>query len=277
MTDPYLDRFSGIGRLYGISALERFRRAHVAVVGVGGVGCWSAECLARSGIGKITMIDADDLCVTNTNRQIHALDGTYGKPKVGVMAQRLRAIQPEIEAIERQEFLSDRNVDHFLDGGFDAVIDAIDAVRAKCVLLARCRERGVPVIACGGAGGRRDVTQIKVTDLARTRDDALLMTVRKRLRDEHGFPKARPGEKVKKFRIEAVYSEEPPLYPTCEGGVSHERPEDLPSGLRCDAGYGTATHVTAVFGMIAAGRILELLAGSREHQATEEEQAGGSD
>ena len=264
LTDPYLDRFSGIARLYGTAALERLRHAHVAVVGVGGVGCWAAECLARSGIGKITMIDADDLCVTNTNRQIHAMDGTYGKPKVGVMALRLRAIQPEIVVTERQEFLSDRNVDDFLDGGFDAVIDAIDAVRAKCVLLARCRERHVPVIACGGAGGRRDATAIRVADLARTRDDALLMAVRKRLRDEHGFPKARAGEKIKKFRIEAVYSEEPPLYPTCEGEVSPERPEDLPSGLRCDAGYGTATHVTAVFGMIAAGRVLAGLTGSAE-------------
>lgn len=262
MNDPYLDRFSGIARLYGTAALERFRRAHVAVVGIGGVGCWAAECLARSGIGKITMIDADDLCVTNTNRQIHALDGTYGKPKVGVMAQRLRAIQPEIAVTERQEFLSDRNVDDFLDGGFDAVIDAIDAVRAKCVLLARCRDRGVPVIACGGAGGRRDATCIKTADLARTRDDALLMAVRKRLRDEHGFPKAPAGEKVKKFGIEAVYSEEPPLYPAGDGSVCHERPEELPSGLRCDAGYGTATHVTAVFGMTAAGRILEMLAAS---------------
>ena len=262
MTDPYLDRFSGIARLYGSAALERFRGAHVAVVGVGGVGCWAVECLARSGIGKITMIDADDLCVTNTNRQIHALDGTYGKPKVGVMAARLRAIQPEIIVTERQEFLSDRNVDDFLDGGFDAVIDAIDAVRAKCVLLARCRERGVPVIACGGAGGRRDASLIRVKDLARTKDDALLMATRKRLRDDHGFPKAPAGYKVKKFGIEAVYSEEPPLYPTCEGEVSHERPEDLPAGLKCDAGYGTATQVTAVFGMIAAGRVLERLAAS---------------
>lgn len=260
VTESYLDRFSGIARLYGTAALEKFHRSHVAVVGVGGVGCWAAECLARSGIGKITMIDADDLCVTNTNRQIHALDGTYGKPKVGVMAHRLRAIQPDIVVTERQEFLSDRNVDDFLDAGFDAVIDAIDAVRAKCVLLARCRERGVPVIACGGAGGRRDATQIKTADLARTRDDALMMAVRKRLRDEHGFPKARTGEKVKKFGIEAVYSEEPPLYPAGDGTVCHERPGDLPSGLRCDAGYGTATHVTAVFGMTAAGCILELLA-----------------
>lgn len=267
VNDPYLDRFSGIARLYGTAALEKFRRAHIAVVGVGGVGCWAAECLARSGVGKITMIDADDLCVTNTNRQIHALDGTYGKPKVGVMAQRLRAIQPEIVVMERQEFLSDRNVDDFLDARFDGVIDAIDAVRAKCVLLARCKERDIPVIACGGAGGRRDPSMIRTADLARTRDDALMMAVRKRLRDEHGFPKAPPTGKVKKFGIEAVYSEEPPLYPTCEGTVSHERPEDLPSGLRCDAGYGTATHVTAVFGMVTAGRILEMLANAVEKEA----------
>ena len=259
-SDPYLARFSGIGRLYGIAALEKFRRAHVAVVGIGGVGCWAAECLARSGIGALTLIDADDLCVTNTNRQIHALDGTYGKPKVGVMAERLRAIQPEIVVTERQEFLSDRNVDGFLDAGFDAVIDAIDAVRAKCVLLARCREGAVPIIACGAAVGRRDVTCIRVADLARTKDDALLMAVRKRLRDEHGFPKAKHGEKIRKFHIEAVFSDEPPLFPTCDGGVSHHKPEEVPAGIRCNAGYGTATHVTAVFGMIAAGRVLEMLA-----------------
>lgn len=259
-SDPYLERFSGIARLYGRTALETFRRSHVAVVGIGGVGCWAAECLARSGIGALTLIDADDLCVTNTNRQIHALDGTYGKPKVGVMAERLRAIQPEIVVTERQEFISDRNVDDFLDAGFDAVIDAIDAVRAKCVLLARCRDRGVPVVACGGAGGRRDVTAIRVADLARTKDDALLMAVRKRLRDEHGFPKAPAGEKIRKFHIEAVFSDEPPLFPTCDGGVSHDKPDELPAGIRCDAGYGTATHVTAVFGMTAAGRVLERLA-----------------
>jgi len=264
VTDPFLDRFSGIARLYGRAALDRFRAARVMVVGVGGVGCWAAECLARSGVGNLTLVDADDLCVTNTNRQIHALDGTYGKPKVGVMAERLRAIQPGLVVTECAEFLSDRNVDHFLDAGCDAVIDAIDAVRAKCVLLARCRERSVPVIACGGAGGRRDVTRIQVADLARTRDDALLMAVRKRLRDEHGFPKARPGAKIRKFHIDAVFSDEPPLYPTCDGGVSHTRPEDVPAGLRCDAGYGTATHVTAVFGMIAAGRVLDRLAAAAQ-------------
>ena len=153
-----------------------------------------------------------------------------------------------------------RAEDAALQAHFDAVIDAIDAVRAKCVLLARCRERSVPVIACGAAGGRRDVTCIRVADLARTKDDALLMAVRKRLRDEHGFPKARAGEKIRKFHIEAVFSDEPPLFPTCDGGVSHDKPEEVPAGMRYDAGYGTATHVTAVFGMIAAGRVLEKLA-----------------
>lgn len=261
VSDSYLDRFSGIGRLYGISALEKFRISHVAVVGIGGVGCWAAECLARSGIGKVTLIDADDLCVTNTNRQIHALDGSYGKPKVAVMANRLRAIQPEIEVLEVQEFVSARNVDTVLAGRFDAVIDAIDAVRAKCELLARCRALDVPVIACGAAGGRRDASAIRVADLALTRDDALLSAVRKRLRDAHEFPKAIAGRKVRKFGIEAVFSDERPVYPTCDGGVSHDRPDDLPGGLRCDAGYGTSTHVTAVFGMIAAGRVLERLAG----------------
>lgn len=260
VTDPFLDRFSGIARLYGTAALERFRRSHVLIVGIGGVGCWIAESLARSGIGRITLVDADDLCVTNTNRQIHAHDGNYGRPKVTAMADRLRAIQPGIRVDERAEFLSERTADGLLTADIDLVIDAIDAVRAKCLLLAKCREKALPVIACGGAGGRRDPLQIRVQDLARTGHDALLLAVRRKLRNDYGFPKSPEGQKVRKFGIEAVFSEEPPLYPTCEGEVSHDKPEELPSGLRCDAGYGTVTHVVAAFAMIAAGRALERLA-----------------
>ncbi|MDB6078153.1 MAG: tRNA threonylcarbamoyladenosine dehydratase [Akkermansiaceae bacterium] len=260
MSDLYHDRFSGIARLYGMAALERFRQAHVMIVGIGGVGCWAAECLARSGVGRITLVDADDLCVTNTNRQIHAHDGTYGRPKVLAMAQRLRSIQPTIEVTECLEFFSARNAAALLDPAPDGVIDAIDAVRAKCLLLAECRERKIPIIACGGAGGRKDPTAIRTIDLARTGNDPLLLAVRRKLRNDHGFPKSPEGYKIKKFGIEAVYSEEPAIYPTCEGEVSREKPEDLPAGIKCDAGYGTATHVTSMFGMVAAARLLERLA-----------------
>ena len=254
------DRLSGIARLYGNAAFEKFQQSSVVVVGIGGVGSWAAESLARSGIGKLTLVDPDDLCVTNTNRQIHAIDGTYGKPKAGVLAERLRLIQPGIQVTEVQSFYSERNADELLTPRPDAVIDAIDSLRAKCHLLAACHKRGIPVVASGAAGGRRDVIRIRVADLAHTSKDSLLAAVRKQLRNDYGFPKAPERGQVPDFGIEAVYSEETPVYPTCDGDVSQDRPGDLPGGLRCDAGYGSATHVTATFGLAAAGRVLEWLA-----------------
>jgi len=259
VSDPYLERFSGIARLYGTAALERFRRATVTIVGIGGVGSWAAESLARSGIGSLVLVDPDDLCVTNTNRQIHALEGSFGRPKTAALAERLRAIQPGIRLVEHQAFFSERSAEGQLEPAPDAVVDAIDSLRAKCFLLAECHRRGIPVIVSGAAGGRRDPTRVRVDDLARSARDPLLAGVRKKLRGEFGFPKADERGRARKFGIEAVFSEEAPLYPTCEGEVSAQRPEALPAGLRCDAGYGSVTHVTATFGLIAAGRVLEWL------------------
>jgi len=254
------DRMSGIARLYGQRAFERFQASKVMVVGIGGVGSWAAESLARSGVGELILVDPDDLCITNTNRQIHAIEGTYGKPKAAVLAERLRLIQPGIQITEVQSFYSERNAEELLSPAPDAVIDAIDSLRAKCDLLSRCSKRDIRVISSGAAGGRRDVTKIRTTDLAHTSKDSLLAAVRRELRNEFGFPKAPQRGATDDFGIEAVYSEETPVFPTCDGGVSHERPQELPGGLRCDAGYGSATHVTATFGLAAAGRVLEWLA-----------------
>ncbi|MGB6220692.1 tRNA threonylcarbamoyladenosine dehydratase [Haloferula sp.] len=253
------ERLSGIARLYGNAAFERFQDSTVLIVGIGGVGSWAAESLARSGIGHLILVDPDDLCVTNTNRQVHAQEGTYGRPKTGAMTERLRAINPEIRITEYQAFLSEKNVAEILDAAPDAIVDAIDSVRAKCHLLAASHQRRIPIISSGAAGGRRDPTQIRVLDLAYSGRDTLLAAVRRKLRDQHGFPKAPMGTDAKPFGIEAIFSNEPALYPTCDGGVSHERPGDQPAGLRCDAGYGSVTHVTASFGFIAAGRVLEWL------------------
>ena len=253
------ERLSGIARLYGNAAFERFQHSTVLIVGIGGVGSWAAESLARSGIGHLILVDPDDLCVTNTNRQVHAQDGTYGRPKTSAMTERLRAINPEIRITEFQAFLSEKNVAEILDASPDTVVDAIDSVRAKCHLLAACHQRGIPVIASGAAGGRRDPTQIRVLDLAYSGRDTLLASVRRKLRNEHSFPKGTKNADPEPFGIEAIFSNESALYPTCEGGISHERPEDQPAGLRCDAGYGSVTHVTATFGLIAAGRVLEWL------------------
>ncbi|MEP4076424.1 tRNA threonylcarbamoyladenosine dehydratase [Haloferula sp.] len=253
------ERLSGIARLYGNAAFKRFQQSTVLVVGIGGVGSWAAESLARSGIGHLVLVDPDDLCVTNTNRQIHAQDGTFGRPKTHAMAERLKAINPDIRITEHPLFFSEKNAAEILDTAPDGVIDAIDSVRAKCHLLAGCHQRKIPVISSGAAGGRRDPTQIRVMDLAYSGRDTLLASVRRKLRDEHGFPKVPMKTNPEPFGIEAIFSNEEPLYPTCDGDVSHERPTEHSPGLRCDAGYGSVTHVTAAFGLIAAGRVLEWL------------------
>ncbi|MGC9452181.1 MAG: tRNA threonylcarbamoyladenosine dehydratase [Oceanipulchritudo sp.] len=257
---PYRDdnrkeRFGGIARLYGAGALERFRGAHVAVVGIGGVGSWVAEALARSGIGALSLVDLDDICLSNVNRQIHALEGTVGRPKIRVMAERLQTIHPEITVREHAFFYSEATAEQFFALPCDLIVDAIDTVRQKAHLLAGARERGIPVVTVGGAGGRCDATRIRVDDLSRTRGDRLLMLVRKKLRCAYRFPREGKG----KFRIPCVYSDEPPVYPWADGSVCATREPDTPGGLNCEAGLGSATHVTASMGLFAAGIALDLL------------------
>ncbi len=261
MTDAYLNRFSGIGRLYGKKALECFSKSHIMIVGLGGVGSWSAEALTRSGIGSLSLVDLDDICITNINRQIHALSETVGHSKATVLAERLHAIHPDLVTHVHQAFYTEHSsAELLLKNTPDLVIDAIDSVRPKCHLLATCREHHIPVITSGGAGGRGDATQIKIDDLARTHNDSLLQSVRKRLRSEYGFP--RFEKKLKKFQIPAVFSAEPPLYPQGDGESCTERPAEAPAGLNCDTGYGAATHVTATFGNMMAGWALGVLSES---------------
>ena len=256
-------RFGGIARLYGGKALERFGRSHVAVVGIGGVGSWAVEVLARSGIGRLTLVDLDEICETNINRQLHAMDGQIGRRKTAAMAERVCAIHPECEVTEVSSFFKESTAAEIMEGGFDAVIDAIDTRIHKALLLAECRQRGIHVVTCGAAGGRRDPTRIRVEDLAFSGKDAMLQQLRRTLRRDHGFAKAPEGGKPEPMGIEAVFSEEPPWYAHCDGEVSRERPEDAESKggpvLGCDWGLGSATHVTACFGQIAAGRVLEHL------------------
>jgi tRNA threonylcarbamoyladenosine dehydratase len=253
MIDP---RFAGIERLYGAGSVARLASARVAVVGLGGVGSWAAEALARSGIGALTMIDADEVCVSNTNRQLHTLENTLGRSKVGVMAERVRAIHPsiEIEAVER--FVTPATLAGLLDCGFDLVLDACDAFRVKVEMTAWCRRRKLPLIVCGSAGGRTDSTQIRVRDLSRTEHDALLGLMRRKLRQEFGFP-SNPG---RYFGVPAVYSLQNVRYPQPDGSVCGTRPAGGDSlKLDCGGGLGAATHVTAAFGFAAVGRALEML------------------
>lgn len=249
-------RFGGIARLYGQDGLARLRRARVAVVGIGGVGSWAAEALARSGVGRLVLMDMDDLCVTNTNRQIHAMVSTVGCMKTETMAERIVDISPETEVDCLSCFYSETNEDRLFDVPPDLVIDAIDAMNPKAHLIAACYRRAVPVVTCGGAGGRTDATRIEVADLARTMGDPLLARLRKVLKNDYGMPL---GEGAKKLGIPCVFSQEKPVFPTCEGGVSDERDRSFAGRMGCDSGFGSVTHVTGTFGFLAAGAALNLL------------------
>ncbi len=255
-------RFGGIERLYGKTALKKFNQAHVCVVGIGGVGSWAVEALARSGIGKITMIDLDEICITNINRQLHAMDGEIGRQKTAAMASRISAIHPECEVACLEAFFSRQNADEILDQGFDYVIDAIDRVQSKSLLLNGCHKRGIPVISCGGAGGLRDPSQIKIDDISRCYNDSLMNQVRRNLRHKYGFPAGpdvKKKRKLKKFGINCIFSSERPVYPQCDGEVSEQRPEHLKGAdtrINCVSGYGSITHMTATIGFFAVARCL---------------------
>ena len=252
------DRFGGIDRLYGSGALARLSRCHVTVVGIGGVGSWAVEAFARSGVGKLTLIDADDLCVSNTNRQLPALEGQYGRAKIEAMAERCRAINPGIALELKPLFLTPSNLEELLGTPVDLVLDACDSFRAKVEMIAYCRRRKQPLIAVGSAGGRSDVTQIRVRDLSRTEHDAMLSLIRKKLRGEFNFPKNHD----RYFGVPAVYSLENVRYPQADGSVCGIRPQlgrDEALKLDCGAGLGAATHVTGAFAFAAVGKAMEML------------------
>ncbi|HZW21500.1 tRNA cyclic N6-threonylcarbamoyladenosine(37) synthase TcdA [Noviherbaspirillum sp.] len=246
-------RFGGIARLYGETALARFRTAHVCVIGVGGVGSWVVEALARSAIGRITMIDLDNVAESNVNRQIHALTDTIGKAKVTALSERIAQINPYCAVNEIEDFITPENLDEMIGAGkYDYVIDAIDSVKAKTALIAYCREKGIRLITIGGAGGQTDPTKIEIRDLSRTEQEPLLAKVRKRLRAQHGFPRGMKN----KFGIDAVFSTEPLRFP--ESGDSCGIEAGI-TGLNC-AGFGSAMVVTASFGLVAASQVLRKLA-----------------
>lgn len=255
-------RFGGIARLFGAGALASLQQAHVCVVGIGGVGSWTVEALARSGVGRLTLVDLDDVCVTNINRQLHALDGTVGQPKAEVMAARVRQINPDAIVQPVLRFLDATTAAELLAPDYDCVVDAIDNAPNKCRLIAGARAAGRRVVSSGGAGGRSDPTRIRTADLAATSHDRLLAQVRTTLRQEHGFP--RDGTP---FHVPCVFSTEAPMVPhgggevaaACAPGATRPR-----GGLGCDAGWGTASYVTGTFGfMLASLAVQEILANRR--------------
>jgi tRNA A37 threonylcarbamoyladenosine dehydratase len=251
-------RFGGIARLYGERALERFRAAHVCVIGVGGVGSWIVEALARSAVGHLTLIDLDNVAESNINRQIQALSSTIGQPKIEALRDRIAQINPYCRVTLVEDFVEPDNIVQMIGGKapgsprFDYVVDAIDSVKAKAALIAYCRDHALPMITIGGAGGQVDPTKIEVRDLARTEQEPLLKKVRKLLRAQYGFSR---GEK-QKYHIDAVFSMEPLRYPEAEDACEIE---SSVTGLNC-AGFGSSMVVTASFGMIAAGHLLRKMA-----------------
>lgn len=253
LSEDYINRFSGLGRLYGSDALKKLADCQITVIGIGGVGSWLAEAGARSGIGQITLIDLDDVCVTNINRQVHALGSTVGQAKVDVMKQRLLAINPECIVKVEETFISSDNLD-LLGPENHCVFDAIDAVPAKAAVIHHCVQKGIPVVTIGGAGGKIFPHHIKIEDLAKTYNDPLLAKTRNTLRRQYGFPR----DVKKKFRIDAIFSSEQLRYPSPCGGISFSK-STLVDGSRldCAGGFGSISTVTASFAFVALSRFLE--------------------
>ncbi len=245
-------RFGGIARLYGQAGLARLQDAHVCVIGVGGVGSWAVEALARSAVGRLTLIDMDHVALSNINRQLPALDATLGQAKVTVLAERVAGINPGCRVVCVEDFITADNLDALLRDDMDWVLDCIDSYRVKAALIAHCRRRKLRILTMGGAGGQTDPGRIRIGDLSRTEQDPLLAKTRKLLRTDFGFSR----NPKRRFDVPAVYSTEALRRPV---DVSRC---DATSGLNC-AGFGAATHVTASFGLFGVGHLLGKLAGGK--------------
>ena len=247
--DNFEQRFGGIGRLYTPEGLAKLRQSHICVIGIGGVGSWAVEALARSGIGKITMIDMDDICVTNINRQIHALTSTVATLKTEAMKTRIAEINPECQVEIIDDFISPDNLADYLNRGYDYVIDAIDSVKTKAALIAYCKRNKISLITTGGAGGQTDPSQIQIADLSKTIQDPLASKVRSLLRKEYHFSQ----NPKRKFGVDCVFSTQPLIFPKMGEGC------EISATMNCANGFGAVTIVTATFAFFAVGRVIDKL------------------
>lgn len=242
--DEYKRRFAGIGRVYGASRLTTFEQAHVMVIGIGGVGSWAAEALARTAIGELTLVDMDILVASNINRQLPALTDTLGLEKTQAMAERIRGINPRIKLNIIDDFLTADNLPQLLATLPDVVLDCIDDVKAKLALILHCQRHKIPLVVSGSAGGKTDPLSIRVADLSKTEYDPMLAKIRRTLRHDYSMCK-KPKDK---FGVTCVYSiEQPYQLETCTTG-----------GLQC-GGYGSATVMTASVGLVAVAEVLKKL------------------
>jgi len=251
--NEYQQRFGGIQRLYGLQAADILKSAHICVIGIGGVGSWAAEGLARSGIGKITLIDHDDIAASNINRQLHSLSNTLEKSKVEVMAERIKQINANCQCHIIDDFITHANLKKYLEHNYDFVIDAIDSVKFKSAIIYYCKRNKIPIITTGGAGGLIDPTAIQVADLSKTWNDPLAAKVRSQLRYEYNFTK----NPKRSFGIPCVFSTEQQRYPQEDGSVDFAKPGVKGVSLDCAMGFGSSSCVTAPFGFIAAAKAIE--------------------
>jgi len=245
-------RFGGLDRLYGIEAAQYLRRAHVVVVGLGGVGSWAAEALARSGISRLTLIDMDHIAESNINRQIHALSSTLGQSKIEAMRERIAQIHPECQVELIDDFVSPENWPALLQERPDALIDACDQIKAKQAMALWALKEKVPFVCVGAAGGKRLAHQVDVDDLAQVTHDPLLAQLRYRLRKHHGAP--RQG---KRMGVRCVFSREAVAGPDASCALEGD------GSLNCH-GYGSLVGVTATFGMCAATEVMNMLVKARK-------------
>ncbi len=250
-------RFSGLQRLYGEGATLRLEQAHVMVAGIGGVGSWTAEALARSGVGELTLVDLDHIAESNVNRQIHALTDTLGQAKIQAMADRIGGINPDCRVNVVDDFIGPENADALLQARpVSVLVDATDQVPAKIAMVLACQRHNVSLVMCGGAGGKLDALTLKAGDLSMAHNDALLARIRQQLRKQHGFPKGsdRNGKALRKppvLRVFTLWFDQPAILPQAWSGAEG----DTLQGLSC-AGYGSAVTVTAAMGMAAAGEAI---------------------
>ncbi|MBK24840.1 MAG: hypothetical protein CME70_12650 [Halobacteriovorax sp.] len=246
-------RFNGIGSLLGKEAAKKIKQAHVCVMGIGGVGSWTVEALARSGVGRITMVDLDDVCLSNVNRQLHALDGTIGKSKIAVMKERVLKINPNCEVNLIEKFFTKENAEEILDNDFDYIVDAFDSMWNKLFLIDLCVKRGIKICTVGGAGGKTDPTLIRSGDLNFTQKDPFVFLIRKNLKREYNFTR----DKTVPFGVDCVYSLEEVSYPDKNGEICQTSTRQDRLKLDCDGGLGSASFLTGSFGFAAAHQAIK--------------------
>jgi len=263
-------RFGGIARLYGDAGLAKLEQSHVCVIGIGGVGSWAVESLARSAVGELTLIDMDIVAESNVNRQLLATSSSIGRDKVLVMRDRVADINPQCRVHAVDDFISRDNLSELISPSFDFVIDCIDDFRTKAALIHYCKRNNINILTVGGAGGQLDPSKVKQSDLSRTQHDVLFARTRKLLRQDYGFAR----NLKRSFGVPCVYSDEQLVYPDGEGGLSPQKPSNIndeqsessdtelggANALNCAGGMGSITHVTATFAFYATGFVLQKLA-----------------